>query len=124
MSHDITSDSLNQIMNAKRAKKTSLKLKRYSKFLIEILDLARNEGYLDYKHNKDSKEIEITFKMNECKAIKPRFNVSVQDIEKYVRRFLPSRNFGMIVISTNKGIMTHKKALEENLGGSLIAYFY
>ena len=29
-----------------------------------------------------------------------------------------------MIISTNKGMMTHKEAQEEEIGGSLIAYFY
>jgi len=45
-------------------------------------------------------------------------------VEKYRRRYLPSRNMGTMIISTNKGLMTHEEVLEEETGGSLIAYFY
>jgi small subunit ribosomal protein S8 len=45
-------------------------------------------------------------------------------IERYRRRYLPSRNFGTLVLSTNKGLMTHEEAVEEKIGGCLIAYFY
>ena len=125
MSQDIVSDVLNEMRNAKRAKKNSIKTKRYSKVLIEILKVGKKEGFiLDFKINEKEKELEIYFKFNECKAIKPRYEVGVDEIEKYMRRFLPSRNFGIIVISTSKGLVTHKEALEQNIGGSLIAYFY
>jgi ribosomal protein S8 len=30
----------------------------------------------------------------------------------------------ILIISTNKGLVTHTEAQEENIGGSLIAYFY
>jgi small subunit ribosomal protein S8 len=60
----------------------------------------------------------------ECKAIKPRFTVDKTTIEKYRRRYLPSRNFGTMILSTNKGLMTHEEAFEEKIGGCLIAYFY
>jgi len=126
MSQDIISDTLNNIMNAKRARKKVAKSKAYSKLLIEILKIAKEQGYLeDYKINEKEKTVKITFeKLNECKAIKPRFFANMKDIEKYIRRYLPARDFGIILISTDKGLMTHNEALEKNLGGALIAYFY
>ena len=63
-------------------------------------------------------------KINACKAVKPRYVVKTKDIDKYVRRYLPARDMGMVIISTSKGLMTHQTALEKNLGGSVIAYFY
>ena len=60
----------------------------------------------------------------ECKAIKPRFSCDKTQIERYRRRYLPARNLGTMIISTNKGLITHKEAEEEQIGGSLIAYFY
>jgi len=69
--------------------------------------------------------LKITLKeVTECKAIKPRFTVSKKTLDKYVRRFLPSRNFGFVIVSTSKGLMTHHEAQENKIGGSLIAYFY
>jgi len=123
MSHDIISDALNQIMNAKRAKKTSITVKRQSNLLLGVLDAAKKHGYISSYKVKD-KELEIIFNLNNCRAIKPRFTVPVKEIDKYVRRYLPARNFGIIIISTSKGLMTHEDALEQNIGGSLVAYFY
>ena len=48
----------------------------------------------------------------------------MDEIDKYVRRFLPSRDFGFIIVSTSKGLMTHEEAIEKNIGGSLIAYIF
>ncbi len=125
MSHDIVADALNQVMNAKKAGKKQLEISRYSKFLMEILDIARKMDYLDYK--VDSKEKKMTIeikKLNTCKVIKPRFNVGIDNLDKYLRRYLPAKNFGFIIISTSKGLMTSNEAYEKNIGGSLIAYFY
>ena len=124
MSQDITSDCLNQIMNIKKARKQEIRVKKHSRFLINVLELIKKLGYLDYK--VEGREIEITIKdkLNECKAIKPRYDVSVDEIDKYVRRFLPSRDFGFIIVSTSKGLMTHEEAIEKNIGGSLIAYIF
>jgi small subunit ribosomal protein S8 len=78
-----------------------------------------------YKIDVKEKSVSITVgELLNCKAIKPRFTVNKDQIEKYRRRYLPSRNMGTIIVSTNKGLMTHEDALEEGIGGSLIAYFY
>lgn len=123
MSQDIIADTLNEIMNAKKARKSQINVIRSSKLLLNVLEIAKKKGYIeDFKVK--AKDLEIKFKLNECRAIKPRFNVQVDEIEKYIRRFLPARDFGIIIISTSSGLMTHEEAYEKNLGGSLIAYFY
>ncbi len=124
MSQDIVADALNQIMNAKKASKSSVKIKRHSKFLISVLAIGKLKGYVkDYSTEEDGLSIEFG-KLNMCRAVKPRYIVKTRDIDKYVRRYLPARNMGTIIISTSKGIMTHQTALDKNLGGSIIAYFY
>ncbi|MFH1585747.1 MAG: 30S ribosomal protein S8 [archaeon] len=126
MSQDIVADALNMIRNAKKAKKENVTVKRISNLLIEILKIMKQEGAVKkYKINSKDKSIEITIgDLFECRAIKPRFSVTKDEIEKYRRRYLPARNLGIMIISTNKGLVTHTEAQEENIGGSLIAYFY
>jgi len=123
MSQDIIADTLNQIMNIKRARKTKLVVTKNSKLLRNVLDLVKGNGYIDYKIEDDEIKIEIK-NLNEIRAIKPRYTVSAKGINKYVRRFLPAKNFGFLIISTNKGLMTHTDAEEKNLGGCLIAYVF
>jgi len=123
MSQDIVADALNQIMNAKKARKEEVRIRKHSKFLISILDLMKKMSYLEYK--QEGSELVISIKeINECRAIKPRFNVSVPQIDRYVRRFLPSRDFGYLIISTSQGLLTHKEAVEKKIGGSLVAYVF
>ena len=123
MSRDVVADGLNEIMNAKKARKTSLYIRKNSKLLRNVLDIAKESGHLDY--SIDGKEIKVEIKnLNEFKAVKPRFTVSVDKINRYVRRFLPAKNFGFVIISTNKGLMRHYDAEKQNIGGCLIAYVY
>jgi len=125
MSQDIVADGLNQIMNAKRVEKTELLIKRRSKVLINLFEMMKSKGHIDFEINEEDKSVKVKLiKLNECRAIKPRYMVGVWGIEKYLRRFLPSRNFGTLVVSTSKGLKSHEDAITENLGGSLIAYFY
>ena len=126
MSQDIVADALNMIRNAKKARKETVELKIISNLLIEVLKIMKQkEAIKKYKINSKKKSIEVAVgTLSECKAIKPRFSVDKTQIEKYRRRYLPSRKLGTMIISTNKGLMTHEEAQEEQIGGSLIAYFY
>jgi ribosomal protein S8 len=124
MSQDIVADGMNQIMNAKRARKNSVKVKMYSKLLLSILAIGKLKGHIkDYRVKGDHLEIEFD-KLNACRAIKPRYMVKEKMIQKYVKRYLPARDIGVLIISTSKGLMTHQTAQQKNLGGSVIAYFY
>ena len=125
MSHDLVSDCLNMIMNAKKARKSELELRRYSKFLISVLKIAKKHSYLDYSLDEKNKLLKIKIiKLNECRAIKPRYTATIKEMEKYVKRFLPARGFGILIISTSSGLLTNKEAYDKNIGGSLIACFY
>ncbi|MBU0957450.1 MAG: 30S ribosomal protein S8 [Nanoarchaeota archaeon] len=124
MSQDITADALNQIMNAKKAGKESLNLARHSKLLESVLKIAKEHNYIEeFKIEDEILTIKIG-KLNKCQAIKPRYYVKKEGIDKYIRRYLPARDFGIIIVSTNKGLMTNIELHEEKIGGSVIAYFY
>jgi small subunit ribosomal protein S8 len=126
MSQDVVADALNMIRNAKKARKETVKINRISNLLVEILKIMKQEAAIKkYKIDSKNKEIEVSLgNLSECKAIKPRFTVKKDEIEKYRRRYLPARDIGTLIISTNKGLVTHDEAFEEKIGGSLIAYFY
>ena len=68
--------------------------------------------------------VQLFGRINDCKAVKPRFSVKSKNIEKYERRFLPSRDIGTVIISTSMGVMDHKEAKEKRLGGRILAYIY
>ncbi|MFA5061469.1 MAG: 30S ribosomal protein S8 [Candidatus Pacearchaeota archaeon] len=125
MSQDIVADALNQIMNAKRVEKKEIHIKRSSKFLVSLLESMKKKGYIDYSVAEGEKGVNVKIiKLNECKAIKPRRFTGFDDIEKYLRRYLPSRKFGHLLISTNKGLIDQHEAIENKIGGALIAYIY
>jgi len=126
MSQDIVADGLNMIKNAKKAGKEVVEIKIISNLLIEILKIMKQEKAIKkYKIETKEKKIEVTIgELSECKSIKPRFTVDRTQIEKYRRRYLPARDVGTMIISTNKGLMTHQEADQEKIGGCLIAYFY
>jgi len=122
---DTISDRLNQIMMAMNAGKKNFEMYS-SKFLVKVLEIMKKNGYIDYKLKDDKfQKVVIEIKLlNECRSIRPRFYVKKDELDRYIRRFLPSRGFGVIIISTSKGLMTHNEALEKGIGGSLIAYCF
>jgi small subunit ribosomal protein S8 len=126
MAQDVVSDALNMIRNTKKARKETVKIMRISNLLVEILKIMKQKGAIKkYKIDPKDKSIEATLgEFTECRAVKPRFSCDRTQIERYRRRYLPSRDIGTVIISTNKGLMTHEEAEEEKTGGSLIAYFY
>ena len=126
MSHDIVADALNMLKNAKKANKEVVKVKVISNLLIEVLKIMKQQGAVKkYKIDSKEKSIEVTIgDLTDCKSIKPRFSCDKTQVEKYRRRYLPARNLGTMILSTNKGLLTHEEAVTEKIGGCLIAYFY
>ena len=126
MSHDVVADALNMIRNAVKARSDIVKINRISNLLIEVLKIMKQEGAVKkYKIDPKEKSVEVTLgEMHDCKAIKPRFTVKKEQIERYRRRYLPARDIGTMIISTNKGLITHEESFEEQIGGCLVAYFY
>lgn len=124
MSQDVTADGLNQMMNAKRAGKRELTLKKFSKVLLGVLAIAKLKGHVESYEQDGTKLYVVLGKLNGAKAVKPRFTCQVGDIERYTKRYLPARGLGTLILSTSQGLMTHHTAQEKNVGGFLIAYLY
>ena len=68
--------------------------------------------------------MELTGRINKCGVVSPRFDVAVEDIEKWVSSLLPSRQFGYLVITRSEGIMDHEEARRKHTGGKLLGFFY
>ena len=126
MSQDVVADALNMIKNAIKAKKKNVEIRRISNLLIEVLKIMKiKKAIKTYKIDGKEKSVTVTLgEIIECRAVKPRFTIKKTQIEKYMRRYLPARGIGTLIVSTNEGLKTYEEAMEENIGGCLIAYFY
>ncbi len=122
-------DALSAIRNGIiHGKKKIILENKYSKLLMNVLEIMKREGYLDdYKiiDEKRGKIIEVTLSdyINECKAILPRFFIKKDDYLEWEKQYLPAVDTGILIVSTSKGVMTNKEA-KGKLGGALIAYVY
>lgn len=127
--NDPLSAALSSINNNEKISKLTVTVFPASMMIKEVLDVMNKNGYIgSFEEITDSKgnrlAINLLGKINKCGAIKPRFSVTLPEYEKFEKRFLPAKDFGILVISTNKGIMTHTEAKEKKLGGKLLAYCY
>jgi small subunit ribosomal protein S8 len=127
MRHDLLADVLSAMTSAVKSGKNELSLNFNSKLAMKVLDIFKKEGFIqDYEAILATRGLKIIFngKMNKCNAIKPRFPAKKDEIEKFEKRYLPAKDFGCIILSTNQGLITHYQLKEKKLGGRLIAYVY
>jgi small subunit ribosomal protein S8 len=69
-------------------------------------------------------KVQLLGRINRCGAIKPRFPVRIEEFEEWEKKFLPSRDIGILIVSTPKGVVSHKEAKEKRVGGRLLAFVY
>lgn len=128
MLHDPLADMLCSIKNAEMVGKKEC-VTPSSNLIKEILKLIQKEKYIgvfEFIDNGKSGRfrIELKSRINDCNVVKPRYSVKKDDFEKWEKRFLPATEFGILILTTTKGVMTHKEAKKNNLGGRLLAYVY
>jgi small subunit ribosomal protein S8 len=128
MLQDTLADALAVIKNAEKVGKREC-VTRASKEVREILKLFQENGYIgSFEFIDDGKsgkfKIELKGKIINTNVIKPRYSTKVDEFEKWEKRFLPAREFGLLILTTPKGIADHKKAREMHTGGKLVAFVY
>lgn len=126
---DPLANTLSKIENYERARKREVVTSPASKLIGEVLRIIKEEGFIgDFEFVDDGRagkfKIALQGKINGCGVIKPRYPTKRGEYELWEKRYLPAAGFGVLVVSTPKGVMTHKKAMELGLGGKLLAYIY
>ncbi|MCI8312084.1 MAG: 30S ribosomal protein S8 [Lachnospiraceae bacterium] len=130
--NDPIADMLTRIRNANTAKHDTVDIPS-SKMKLAIADILVDEGYVakyDLVDNGNFKDIRITLKYGKDKNDK--IIAGLKRISKPGLRVYASRNdlpkvlggLGIAIVSTNKGVMTDKKARELNVGGEVLAFVW
>ncbi len=127
--NDTLANILSHMLNCEKKGREDCVVRSLSKVSLSILEILKSKGYIKeievIETTKDNlAKITLAGMINKCGVIKPRFSVKLKDYEKFEKRFLPAKDFGVIIVSTNKGIMTHIEAKDKKLGGKLLAYCY
>lgn len=130
---DPIADFLTRIRNAVKANHKTVEAPG-SKIKQEITKILYDQGYiLAYKFGEDERGhsvIKIALKYHpqtKVNAIKDLQRISRPGLRRYssakdMPRIL--NGLGIAIVSTPKGVMTDKKAREENVGGEVLCYIY
>ncbi len=129
---DPISDYLTRIRNAANAGHRVVTIPA-SNLKKEITKILFDQGYiLSYKFDDDTVQgtIKIALKYDNVTkkpVIKKLERISKPGLRKYVGSGEMPRvlnGLGIAIVSTSKGVMTNKKARQENVGGEVLCYVY
>lgn len=121
-------DAMNMIKSAEMALKKEVIISPASKLIQRILRIFQANAYIgEFERYDDGRQgkfkIALLGKINQCAALL-RLNYPVSQLDELEGRILPAPGLGIIIISTNQGIMTMQEAKEKNIGGSALVYVY
>lgn len=128
---DPIADMLTRIRNANQMKHEFVLIPA-SKIKLEILNVIKNEGYInDVEFIEDGKQgkIKVTLKYTENKerVIKGITRISKPGLRVYAKSTeMPKvlNGLGIAVVSTSNGVMTDREARQKHIGGEVIAYIW
>ena len=129
---DTLANAMATILNNEvRGKKEAI-IMPASKLIAAVLKVMQREGYIgEFEYIDDGRwgkiKVQLLGRINKCGVIKPRLPVKYKDLRtmpEWLRKYLPSRNIGVIILSTPEGVMSHKEALKRKIGGIVLAYVY
>jgi small subunit ribosomal protein S8 len=126
---DTLANALVSLKNSELMGKKGCEIRPASKVIGNILKILQKEGYIgDFEFVDDGKagiyKVKLLGKINNCLAIKPRYSISHDDFTKWEKRYLPAKDFGVLIISTPRGIVGHQEAKQLHTGGKLLAFIY
>lgn len=100
-----------------------------SKLIANILRVLQRHGYVGaFEYIEDGRggkfRIQLLGRINRSAPIRPRYSVRKNEYDEWEKRYLPSRDIGILIVSTNKGVFSHIEAKKMNIGGKLLGYVY
>jgi small subunit ribosomal protein S8 len=100
-----------------------------SKFAGYVLNVMQRAGYIGEFEFIDNGRggnfrIQLLGRINNCGVIVPRVSVSARQIDQLATRFLPSREIGVLIVSSPAGVMAHGEARDKGVGGVAVGYVY
>jgi len=126
---NILANLFTTLFNTEDRRKNNCVVVPTSKLGMEVLKTLKNEGYIgEFEHIDDNRggkfKIQLLAKITKCGAITPRFKVKKDEYNTWEQQFLPAYDRGILLVTTNQGVMSHKEAINKNIGGFLIGYVY
>ncbi len=122
-------DAMSAIKNAGDSGKLKVTVEPASRLFGDMLKVMKEYGYItSFEKIEDGRggqfEVALSGGINKCGAINPRFSVKVEELEDWEIRYLPGKGFGIIILTTSKGVMSHEQARKLGIGGELLGYVF
>ena len=122
-------DEMSAIKNAGAPGKLAVTVEPATRLFGDMLKVMQEYGYISgFEKVEDGRggqyAISLTGGINKCGVITPRFSVKVEDLESWETRYLPGKGFGIIILTTSKGVMSHEQARKLGIGGELLGYVF
>jgi small subunit ribosomal protein S8 len=126
---DPLSNALSAIKSHENAGKREVMVTPASRLVGDVLRVMQKKGVIgDFEFIEDGKagrfRVELIGKINNCGVIKPRHAVKHGEFERWEKRYLPAAGFGVLMVSTARGVVGHDAAEEQGVGGRLLAFVY
>jgi len=127
--NDPVADALCSINNSESVGKKEVIINIASKLIGNILRVMQKQGYIgEFEYIDDGRagkfRVQLLGRINKCGVIKPRFPVKYKNFEEVEKQYLPAPDFGVLIVSTPYGVLSHHEAKARKTGGRLIAYVY
>ena len=129
MLNDPLANALSSMKNAELRGKGICNIQPSSKLIGGVLNLLKDKGYIkEFEYLDDGKagvfKVNLNGNINNCGVIKPRYPIKNEDLDKWESRYLPAQHFGLLILTTTKGILSQDEARKDGIGGKLLAYVY
>lgn len=129
MQHDPLNDAMSSIRNAEKVGKQECLIAPSSKLIGRVLKVLAEKQYIrEFEFVEDNRagkyKVKLNGHINECGVVRPRHSVKLADMEKFESRYLPAQDFGVLILTTTKGIISNVEAKELGIGGRLLAYVF
>jgi len=129
MLNDPLANALSAIKNAELRGKGTCKIEPSSKLIGGVLNLLKEKGYIkEFEYIQDKRtgifQVNLNGNINNCGVIKPRYPIKNEDLDTWESRYLPAQHFGLLILTTTKGILSQDEARKDGIGGKLLAYVY
>ncbi|MEM4722003.1 MAG: 30S ribosomal protein S8 [Candidatus Methanomethylicaceae archaeon] len=126
---DPLANVLINIMNSEERGRSECIVTPAPKLVANILRVLQKHGYIgEFEFIDDGRlgklRIQLLGRINKCGVIKPYFSVSYKEIDNFAYQYLPAKDIGLLILTTPKGILTHKEAISNKIGGRLLAFVY
>ena len=122
-------DGMSALKNAADGGKATCIIEPASKLLGAMFRCMQESGYIGgFEFIEDGRGgqflVHLNGRINKCGVISPRYDVQHDDLEYWETQYLPGKNFGILILTTSKGVLTHEQARKEGVGGDLLGYVF